>query len=132
MVIDYHNTLEFHDTIDFHSLKRLKDEGVKVWVISYGGPKRNRETEGFLQPFMEDHLVDHLSFTRSKSGWEGKAQLMKSFKVDTIFDDSPEVCNEAEMMGMEVYRVGWQPGHKTWRSLADAVEGFLDEHAPNF
>lgn len=130
VVLDLHNTLQFQDTIDIQSLKRLKNEGLKIWAISYGRKKRNQDTQATLQPFLDDGLIDQLSFASSKAGRRGKGQLVdEKWRVGAIFDDSPEVRNECTSLGMEVYRVGWQPGE---RNLAEAVEGFLDDHAPNF
>ena len=44
VAIDFHNTLEVDDWVDEDTLHTLRKAGVKVWVISYGGHKRNQAT----------------------------------------------------------------------------------------
>ena len=128
VAIDFHNTLEVDDWVDEDTLHTLQRAGVKVWVISFGGHKRNQATIQTLSRY-RGTLIAHLSFTSQKSGWYGKAQLMQKWGVRYIFDDNEEVCNECEAAGMEVYRIGWHSGQKHYKCLADAVEAFLDHHA---
>ena len=132
VVLDYHQTLEVDDEVDQRSLEKLKQAGLNIWVVSYGGWKRNSTTARILAPYKEEKLIDNISFTSTKCGATGKAALLKAWRVDYIFDDSPEVCLECEKMGFTVYRIGWKhDGHKAYRTLADAVDDFLDSHADN-
>ena len=118
--------------MDQRSLEKLKQAGLNIWVVSYGGWKRNSTTARILAPYKEEKLIDNISFTSTKCGATGKAALLKAWRVDYIFDDSPEVCLECEKMGFTVYRIGWKhDGHKAYRTLADAVDDFLDSHADN-
>ena len=115
--VDWFQTIECHE-LEWQTagLKRLKDLGVKIWVVSFAGYFQGQRVQDKRERLKEQGLVDHCSIVSMRTGESGKVTICKGWDVKVIFDDNTSICMEAKAAGMEVYQITKKPKYG-WPTL---------------
>ena len=140
VAVDWFKTVEQpNGELDTNSLKKLKDNAVKVWIVK-AQAKKVRQKCAHLQ---EDGLVEGCTCVSERCGQWGKTSLCKQWGLYHLFDDAEDICLEAAAAGLHVYpllagkmsahsRLKGQYGVEPFWDLGDAVSHFLKSHREAF
>lgn len=115
VALDWFRTVE-HTTgwWDRAGLRKLKQKGIKVWVLSYAGRVQGNLVLQKCSELKQEGLVDHVSIVAAKCGERGKAAIMQLWKVG--------VGAAGTLWSSPVYQISPKWGY---RSLEEAVDQFL-------
>lgn len=136
IAVDWHGVVEVNEAVPhehIQALNSLKLAGYEVVLLSYGGRERNANTLSFAKKAW--HGWSEILFTGKKTGRKGKAALCHQKGIDTIVDDSRDICYESWEWGLEVLGVcHFSQVHKwgdlnTYPSLPVAVKALLDKES---
>ena len=131
VAVDWHHTLEIKNYVSAanrRALQELEDAGYDIFLCSYAGPDRQRDTE-FLSERVYRNWKGKI-FCSKPCGREGKAQALHKAGIKILFDDRWDVIQECSQWGIECMPiVPWWKAHDwdmaTFHSFDVAVEHFL-------
>ena len=132
IAVDWHHTLEIRNNVsgaNRRALQKLEDAGYDIFLCSYSGPDRQKETD-FLSDGVYSNWCGKI-FCHKPCGREGKAQALHRAGIKILFDDRWDVIQECGQWGIECFAIvpwwnahGW--GMNTYPSFDVAVWHFLD------
>ena len=144
VAVDWFKTVEQpNGELDTNSLKKLKDNAVKVWIVSWCGKAQAKKVRQKCAHLQEDGLVEGCTCVSERCGQWGKTCLCKQWGLYHLFDDAEDICLEAAAAGLHVYpllagkmsahsRLKGQYGVEPFWDLGDAVSHFLKSHRQAF
>ena len=136
VVVDWHNTLEEKDAVPHKNVVALETLllVVDVHIISWvGSSARFEKTMQDIQQWLPAETLKKVKSFRciyKMVGAEGKVDWACYLAAQAVFDDQPDVIQEALEWGLEGYPIkAWGKSTSFW-SFADAVEQYLKDRTP--
>ena len=110
------------------ALRNLISRGYDVFLLSYGGHRREQEVRALAQQM--DVRWSGLHFTRAKDGPWGKAAFARWLNCHIVIDDDESVLWECHMQGFQYHAIQTNKKKHFWAnsvhpSLVDAVQAIL-------
>jgi hypothetical protein len=126
-------------------IRALKEAGHTVFITSFGGREKNRDTlhscriSGVAELLGGDHFVILQPHITARTGVDGKAQWCVRNRIDLLIDDNEDILLEAEELHVPVIPIEYRYSeyklgrHRYRRVFTDAVEEILrGQHFPKY
>ena len=139
VVVDWRNALEEKDAVPHKNVVALETLmlAVDVHIISWvGSSARFEKTMQDIQQWLPAETLKKVKSFRciyKMVGAEGKVDWACYLGAQAVFDDQPDVIQEALEWGLEGYPIkAWGKNHQgtSFWSFADAVEQYLKDRTP--
>ena len=85
--VDWFQTIQCHE-LEWQTagLKRMKDLGIKIWVVSFAGYFQGQRVQDKCERLKQQGLVDHCSIVSERTGESGKVR-MKTTEISVMRPD---------------------------------------------
>ena len=117
VAVDWFQTIRLKGGVPsshIEALKKLKQCGWEVTLMSFCGHKREQEVRGEIHAFRHEFTFDRLCFTRSKCGNNGKFQTCREWMINYLIDDDESILWESSQGGLWVYPIETYSQSHSW------------------